>query len=139
MKTTETPNKIWSEYNKAVAYNRSIDLYDTVRKNENFFIGRQWEGVHAPDLAKPVINVLRRVVNYFISMIVADDVGIAFTPFIGSEKMRRRAEVWSAEVERVIELSGIKDKSRDVIRNAAVDGDGALDNRDLVLLARTAG
>ena len=126
MKTTETPNKIWSEYNKAVAYNRSIDLYDTVRKNENFFIGRQWEGVHAPDLAKPVINVLRRVVNYFISMIVADDVGIAFTPFIGSEKMRRRAEVWSAEVERVIELSGIKDKTRDVIRNAAVDGDGAL-------------
>ncbi len=126
MRTTKTPNEIWNEYNKAVSYNRGIELYDTVRKNENFFIGRQWEGLNAPDLAKPVINVLRRVVNYFISMIVADDVGIAFTPFVNNEKLRRKAEIWSGEVERVIELAQIKDKTRDVIRNAAVDGDGIL-------------
>ncbi len=126
MKISKTPNEIWNEYNKAVSYNRGIELYETVRKNENFFIGRQWEGLNAPDLSKPVINVLRRVVNYFISMIVADDVGIAFTPFVNNEKLRKKAEIWSREVERVIELSQIKDKTRDVIRNAAVDGDGVL-------------
>ncbi len=126
MKFHKKPSEIWSEYKKAVSYNRGIDLYETVRKNENFFIGKQWEGLNAPDLAKPVINVLRRVVSYFISMIVADDVGVAFTPFLPTEKTTRRAEVWSREVEKLIELSEIKEKSREVIRNAAVDGDGVL-------------
>ncbi len=126
MRTDKTPAGIWSEYQKAVAYNKSIDLYETVKKNENFYIGRQWEGLNAPDLAKPVINVLRRVVSYFISMIVADDIGIAFTPFISTAERTRRAEIWSDEVERAIELSGIKEKAREVIRNAAVDGDGML-------------
>jgi len=126
MKIYKTPSEIWGEYKKGVSYNRGIDLYETVRKNENFFIGKQWEGLNAPDLAKPVINVLRRVVNYFISMIVADDIGVSLTPFVANEKTTKRAEIWSREVERLIELAGIKEKSRDVIRNSAVDGDGIL-------------
>lgn len=126
MKTGKRPHEIWNEYQKAVSYNRGIDLYDTVKKNENFFIGKQWEGLNAPDLAKPVINVLRRVVNYFISMIVADDIGVAFTPFITTEERTKKAEIWSREVEQIIELSEIKEKSREVIRNSAVDGDGVL-------------
>ena len=126
MKTSKKPHEIWDEYQKAISYNRGIDLYETVKKNENFFIGKQWEGLNAPDLAKPVINVLRRVVSYFISMIVADDIGVAFTPFITTEERTKKAEIWSREVERVMELSEIKAKARDVIRNAAVDGDGVL-------------
>lgn len=126
MRTGKNPSEIWGEYQKAVSYNQGIDLYDTVKKNENFFIGRQWEGLNAPDLAKPVINVLRRVVSYFISMIVADDIGVAFTPFITTGERTKKADIWSREVERIIELSEIKEKSREVIRNAAVDGDGAL-------------
>lgn len=126
MKIEKTPSGIWTEYRKAVAYNKSIDIYETVKKNENFYIGKQWEGLNAPDLAKPVINVLRRVVSYFVSMIVADDIGIAFTPFITTEERVKRASVWSGEVERAIELSGIKGKAREVIRNAAVDGEGVL-------------
>ncbi|MBQ8004642.1 MAG: hypothetical protein IJ299_06090, partial [Oscillospiraceae bacterium] len=126
MRTGKKPNEIWNEYQKGVSYNTGMDLYETVRKNENFFIGKQWEGLNAPDLAKPVINVLRRVVNYFISMIVADDIGIAFTPFITTEERVKNADIWSREVEKIIELSSIKEKSREVIRNAAVDGDGVL-------------
>ena len=36
---------VWREYEKMLAYNDSIQLDDTVRVNENFFIGKQWEGV----------------------------------------------------------------------------------------------
>lgn len=126
MMKNKTAAEVWNEYQKGVNYNKGIDLYETVKKNENFFIGRQWEGVNAPDLAKPVINVLRRVVNYFISMIVADDIGVAFTPFITTEERTKKADIWSREVEQIIELSDLKAKSRDVIRNAAVDGDGIL-------------
>lgn len=120
------PAGVWGEYQRGVAYNEGIGLYDKVRVNENFYIGRQWEGLYAPDLDKPVINVLRRVVSYFISMIVSDDVSASFVPFEQTERSERACRVLSAETSRLIELTGFKDLSRDVVRSAAVDGDGCL-------------
>ena len=114
---------VFEQYSSGVAFNQSIDLYKQVDMNENFYIGKQWEGLNAPDLDKPVINVLRRVVSYFISMIVADDVSVSFTPFEGDDSL---CKLLQAETDRAIEHTGLKDLSRDVIRNAAVDGDGCL-------------
>lgn len=34
-----TADSVWREYEKMLAYNESIDLDDTVRVNENFFVG----------------------------------------------------------------------------------------------------
>ena len=84
-----TPGGIYDEYQQGVSYNYNIDLYDKVRKNESFFIGNQWEGVDAPDLDKPVFNVLKRVCNMFISQIVSDDITASastFTDKPGSEE-----------------------------------------------------
>lgn len=49
------PAEIWAEYEQGKSYNQlsDVDLYNTVRQNENFYIGKQWEGVRAPDLDKP--------------------------------------------------------------------------------------
>ena len=66
--------QIRAEYQRATAYKQRIGLYETVRQNENFFLGRQWEGVNAPDLEKPVNNIIRRIVTYAIAQIVSDDV-----------------------------------------------------------------
>ena len=38
-----------------------IDLYENVQTNENFFIGKQWEGVRSNGLPTPVFNFLKRV------------------------------------------------------------------------------
>ena len=42
------PRDVWAEYQRGVDYNTAIDLYETVRVNRNFFLGKQWEGLHAP-------------------------------------------------------------------------------------------
>ncbi len=118
------PEKIWQEYSRGVTYNTRIGLYEQVKKNENFYIGKQWEGLNAPDLNKPVINVLRRVVSYFVSMIVSDDVAVSLTPFRAEPQAVRGAKILQGQVEEAIELAEIKRKYRHVIRNAAVDGDG---------------
>lgn len=126
LKDEITAESIWEEYQKGVAYNTALDLYDNVEKCENFYIGKQWEGLNAPDLPKPVINVLRRVVSYFISMIVSDDVGTLLTPFYQDDENKKAGEVLSKAVEEVVESCGIKVLAREVVRDAAVDGDGAL-------------
>ena len=123
-KQTNTPASIWSEYEKGIKYNNQIELYEQVKINENFYIGKQWVGLNAPDLIKPVINVIKRVVSYFISMIVSDDVGVSLNPFIESQENKHHAEILSNAVDEVIEFADIKAKSREIIRDAAVDGDG---------------
>ena len=80
------PAKIWDEHQNGINYKTSIDLYQTVKRNEDFYLGKQWEGVNAPDLDKPVFNVLGRVLSYFLSTIVSDDVAAQVSTFDGNPK-----------------------------------------------------
>ena len=140
MEIKKTAAEIWAEYGKGKSYNKSIELYDTVKKCENFYIGRQWEGLNAPDLPKPVLNVTKRVVSYFVAMLVSNDVGILMEPYkqtkvqvMGEDgapveviKEELDARVIETEVDKTIERCNIKAQSRKIVRNAAVDGDAYL-------------
>ncbi|MDO4566655.1 MAG: hypothetical protein Q4B42_04930 [Oscillospiraceae bacterium] len=124
MKTATRPEEIRKEYEACVSYNRGIGLYDTVRQNEQFYIGRQWEGLNAPDLDKPVLNFLKRVGSYIVAMLVSDDIAVEVSPFDPSPEKERAARLLSAEIERVIENTKAKSLMRDMLRNCVVDGDG---------------
>lgn len=130
MEIKTSPEAIFAEYHQAQSYNQECNggsLYERVRQNENFFVGNQWEGVNAPDLDKPVMNILRRVVSYFVSSIVSDDVGAELSVFGGaSDEMELSLKIVSEEITAVIENTKAKAKNRDIIRNAAVDGDACL-------------
>lgn len=123
MKIRTTPRAIWQEYQAGVNYNTSIELYNNVTQNENFYVGKQWEGVNAPDLPKPTLNFLKRVVSYFVSMLVTDDIAASLKPFKTDREIEQLSAAVSADVTRIIEQERGKEKSRDAIRNAAVDGD----------------
>ena len=118
------PSEIWQEYQQGVNYKTAIDLYENTRVNENFYIGKQWEGLNAPDLPKPTLNFLKRVVSYCIAMIVSDDVAVSFAPMAGDSRMDATAKIIAAEVEKVIEQVDAASMHRSVVRNAAVNGDG---------------
>lgn len=127
MKINTEPAQVWGEYEKGVSYNLSdpVNLYETVKNNENFFIGRQWEGVVAPDLDKPVLNIIKRVVNYFIATIVSDDIAASVSVFGGVQDPDTQAllDVIPEQIDDVIERGKLKQKNRSALRNAAVDGD----------------
>ena len=126
MKIHKEPEAVWKEYQRGVDYNVAIDLFQTVEENENFVIGRQWEGVNAPDLQKPVLNILKRATAYHVSTICSDDVGTELVPFTENEAMGQQMRAVSREIERVMEQDGTKSKFRKCVRDAAVDGDGCL-------------
>lgn len=131
MRIKKQPREIWQEYEAGVSYKQSLGergLYETVKQNENFFIGNQWEGVNAPDLDKPVINILKRVVSYFVSTLVSDDIGVNAEPFggVSSEEEKLMMSLISQQFDAVMENCGMAAKNRDAIRNAAVDGDACL-------------
>ena len=116
--------RIFREYEDCVAYNNSIDLYSTVKQNENFYLGKQWEGLNAPDLDKPVLNFIKRVCSYTVAMLVSDDIAVSIKPFDRTPKNERAARFLESEVTRVIERTKAKALSRDMLRSCVVDGDG---------------
>lgn len=118
------PEEIWQEYQAGREYNNGIGLYDTVRKNERFYVGDQWQGVNAPDLPKPTLNFLKRVVAYFIAMLISDDISVSFSPIGDFDDTACR--LMSKEIDRVMERTKQRAKNRDLMRDAAVDGDCCL-------------
>ena len=104
-------------------------MYDTVKENENFYIGKQWEGVNAPDLDKPVFNFLKRVISYFIAMISSNDITIHIEPFREDETIgftQEYCDFFVEEIKRLMETQKITSKFRNAIRDCAVDGDAAM-------------
>jgi hypothetical protein len=72
------PEEIWANYQAGIDFKSSIDLYETVARNERFFAGDQWAGVAAPDLPKPVVNFIKRACQQRIAEVKANPVKICF-------------------------------------------------------------
>lgn len=123
-----TPDKVWKEYNQMLSYNESVDLFDTVRVNENFFVGRQWEGVESNGLPTPVFNFLKRVTLFTVASNTSDNIKLKASPLpaVGSDQnVVRASDVINAQFEALFEHNKIPQLMREYMRNAAVDGDAA--------------
>ena len=123
-----TPDKVWREYNAMLSYNESVNLEDTVRVNENMFIGRQWEGVQSNGLPTPVFNFLKRVVLFTVASNTSDNIKLKASPLsaaASSDEVIRAADVITAQFEALFEHNRIPQLMREYMRNAAVDGDAA--------------
>ena len=126
MREKMTPQRVWQEFTRAQNFNNAIELYETVEQNEDFYIGNQWRGVNAPNLDHPVMNMLCRVVKFFISSVMSDDIGISVTDFDESSAMKPVLDMLGVQFDQIMEGCGFKRKAREVIRNSAVDGDGCM-------------
>ncbi len=127
-KNTQTCRSVWKEYEKALVYNTQIGLYDTVKTNENFFVGKQWEGVEANGLPTPVFNFLKRVVLFTVSGITSNRLKMQASglPGLDNDETSLITEVVNDEFERLFETNKIGALVREFLRNTAVDGDGCM-------------
>ena len=127
MKINKTPDAIWQEYLDGVGFNQQIGLYETVKRNNDFYHDRQWEGVNAPNLPKPIINIIKPAVNYYIAQLVSDDIGVNLEcknlPEVEAGYIN---EVVTKELLNILEKTNAAMKHRQLLRNMAVDGDMVL-------------
>lgn len=119
----------WALYEQGLAFNASINHNETVRVNENFYIGRQWEGVEANGLPTPQFNFLKRVVGFIVATITTDNVKVtasALANTADTDALVEPARIVNEEFEALTERNRIPALLRQFARNAAVDGDGCL-------------
>lgn len=146
--------KIYTLYNKGVNFNQQIELYQNVENNENFYVGKQWEGVQSNGNPTPVFNLIRRVASFQVSKITADNFTIqtkplnaiaTYTekqardpmmgmgqqgngPMMGMEQftVEQICDVVNRQFMGLIERNKLVSLNREFVRNAAVDRDACL-------------
>ena len=120
--------EILKQFQKGLDFNNRIDLNSQVETNENFFIGKQWEGVQSNGLPRPAFNFLKRVVLHQVANIISDNLAMSAKPLGAApndKEMERIAAVVNDEFAALMEHNRIPNLAREFMRNAAVDGDGA--------------
>lgn len=122
-----TPERVWKRYSAGLAFNDRMGLDKEVETNENFFIGKQWEGVQANGLPTPVFNFLKRVTLFTVASTTSDNIKLNATPLGNSGdkgQLYQLTNIVNNEFDSLFEHNGIGNLMREKMRNAAVDGDG---------------
>lgn len=119
-------DRVQTEYSRGQAYNIGLDLYNQVKKNERFYLGDQWSGLKVKSFTSVTLNFLRRVLAYFQSMIVSDDIAVQILPFRKLENRQQLGQIYEKAIERVMERTKLKAMLRESLRDAAVDGDSLI-------------
>ena len=124
-----SPERVWKLYSKGLGFNARLNLDKEVETNENFFIGKQWEGVQSNGMPTPVFNFLKRVTLFTVASVTSDNLKINASPLGNSGakgEFYRLTNVVNNEFDSIFEHNKIGNLVREYMRNAAVDGDGCL-------------
>lgn len=124
----------WEQYEAGKDYKRRIGLYETIRQNERFYRGQQWQDSEGVELPKPVFNVVRRIIDYLVCSVASSNLSISFTdenlPYLSNkaerDRLRRGLEVLSANAAYRWERSGMDYKLMRLLTDAAITGDGVM-------------
>lgn len=130
-KNWSSPDKVWQEYEKGVSFKSSLNLFDTVKANEDFYVGKQWEGVQSNGLPTPVFNFIKRIVLFLVASVATDNLKINASPLASTGQadtgtVETLCSVVNDQFEAVFEQTKAGKLLREFMRNAAVDGDGCI-------------
>ena len=126
--------KAWAQYEAGKQYKRRIGLYETIRRNERFYRGEQWQNGEGADLPRPVFNIVRRIMDYLICSVASTDLSIRFTdenlPFLREadeiRSLQEGLEVLSANAAYRWERCAMDKQLLRLLTDAAITGDGVL-------------
>ncbi len=121
----------WALFEKGREYNHSIDLYSTVNRNERFYRGDQWQGVNADGLPKPVFNIFKRIIGYYVSNVMQNRTTMRFSyasPFgnkgvVSKEDAEAITECLNTIISTKAEKMKLNDLLSDALTDAALSGD----------------
>lgn len=127
-------NKAWEQYERGKEYKRRINLYETVKTNERYYRGEQWQYGEGKNLPHPVFNIIGRVINYLVCSVCATDVTIHYDdeslPYVASPSeaaiIEEGISTLSANASYRWKKDGMADIMLKTLTDAALSGDGVL-------------
>lgn len=126
-------SKAWRQYEAGLEYKHRIGLFDTVRRNERYYRGEQWEGEDS-ELPRPVFNIIRRIVDYLVCSVASGNTSICFSdenlPLLSdpetAAKLRDAVSALSANTSYRWEHAHMDSVTYQLLYDAAISGDGVI-------------
>lgn len=121
--------EVWKKFQKGLDFNNRIELRANVETNENFYIGKQWEGVKSNGLPTPVFNFLKQIVQHQVASITSDNIKMNASPLraaANDAELEKLTQIVNDEFAALFERNKVTTLLREYARNAAVDGSGCL-------------
>jgi hypothetical protein len=124
--------KDWALFLAGKSYNERLkpSYYETVDANLAFFQGDQWRNLEGDNMPKPVFNILKRVITFFVASLTSSKVKIHFEPLLNTSEMNAEEEInpsniANAQVQNLFEKFKMDFKIKDALFDAAITGDAA--------------
>jgi hypothetical protein len=123
--------KDWQLYEAGKKYNNNLkpNYYDTTDANLAFFQGDQWRNLETENMPKPVFNVIKRVIQFFIASLTSSKTRLHFEPLLNTDDGHQTeltpSDFANAEVENLFEKFKMDFKIKDALFDAAITGDSA--------------
>ena len=131
--------KDWSLYEAGIKYNNSIagsdkNYYNVIDTNIAFASGDQWRNVEAAGLPKPVFNIIKRVKQFKIASLKADNISIQIQPMQYREQSVeptmvqkvKDTDLANAEIKNVLENINYDSLGRTLLSDGFDTGDFCL-------------
>lgn len=109
------------------------NYYETVDANYDFYAGNQWRNLPDSDMPKPVFNVIKRVITFFVASLTTSKAKIHFEPMLYShdtpDQSRENDAIGAAlankQVENLFDKFKMEFRIKDALFDAAISGDAA--------------
>ncbi|MEF9984259.1 MAG: hypothetical protein RR806_05320 [Oscillospiraceae bacterium] len=115
--------KIWDYYQRGVDHHNMQNMYAQSKQNYNFYFGDQWNGCKSGNEELPVLNFIKPVCKYKISMIAQNLMSIVYNNMAEKENDSRICSVLTQFAEAQWEKSKMDSLSWEIIKNACINGD----------------
>ncbi|WP_308636115.1 hypothetical protein [Paenibacillus silvisoli] len=127
--------KDWQLYENGVSYNNRLspNYYETVNANWDFFSGNQWRNLPDSDMPKPVFNIIKRVITFFVASLTTSKAKIHFEPMMYSHETPDTGRVSDAiaaaiankQIDALFEKFKMEFRIKDALFDSAITGDAA--------------
>ena len=87
MTRQELAQKIWSDWEQGLNYQKKIHLKETCEQCVDFFEGRQWPQAteKTKNLPRPVINIIKFIINGKKANILSSKISMVYKPLIHNQ------------------------------------------------------
>lgn len=121
--------KDWDLYEAGKQYNNRIEpnYYDTVNANLDFFAGNQWRNLPDSEMPKPVFNIIKRVITFFVASLTTGMAKIQYSPLMLADNTPTQeidaADVANQQTAMLFDKFKMEFKTRDALFDGATTGD----------------
>jgi hypothetical protein len=121
--------KDWDLYEAGKQYNNRIEpnYYDTVNANLDFFAGNQWRNLPDSEMPKPVFNIIKRVITFFVASLTTGVAKLQYSPLMLADNTPVQeisaADVANGQTAMLFDKFKMEFKTRDALFDGATTGD----------------